>query len=543
MNRKAGRTTQGKIRRALKAAWQHHQSGRLHEAGKIYRQVLKAEPRNADALGLLGMIALQLGDSEIAADLLCRAVLLQPTNPVAHRYLGDAYLDLHRSADAEACYRSSLALKGDDADVHNRLATALQAQGRLDEAERSYRQALEYGPTLAAGVHNNLGILHALQGRPHAAAAEYRRALAIDPGLAEAHCNLGGVLHRLGETDAAITHCHAALAAKPAQARGHNTLGLIYLDEHRIGDAATNFRLALGTEPALVSARLNLALAMRADGQSLEAVQVLFDGLASQPTSIPLRQALAQSLQRVPLGNADPQKRAILASLCGDDGISPLHLTHAVANIAMAHPAFSTLLRASRAGEDLLACAPAEVCAWTQDPLLMAALPRMTLPSIELERVLTGLRRSILLRAWAHGECRMRELAVGREFLFALARNCFLTGYAFFVAEDEAKKAAAVDDRLCMEMRRPSLGAREIEDLLTLAALYRRLRLLPGTERLLDIALADWSAAFQPIVHEQLLNPLREKEISQYLATITDIKDEVSRAVRQQYEDNPYPPG
>jgi protein O-GlcNAc transferase len=211
--------------------------------------VLKAEPGNADALGLLGMIALQLGDSEIAADLLCRAVVVQPANPAAQRYLVDAYLNLGRSADAEACYRSSLA-QPDDAEVHNRLGTALRVQGRLDEAERSYRRALEYGPALAAGVHNNLGILHALQGRPHAA-AEYRRALAIDPGLAEAHCNLGGVLHCLGE-------------------------------------AIASLRGALACEPALVTAPINLALAMRAGGQPLEAVQVLFatDSQANQRASL-----------------------------------------------------------------------------------------------------------------------------------------------------------------------------------------------------------------------------------------------------------------
>jgi SAM-dependent methyltransferase len=171
----------------------------------------------------------------------------------------------------------------------------------------------------------------------------------------------------------------------------------------------------------------------------------------------------------------------------------------------------------------------------------MAALPRMTLASIELECVLTGLRRSILLRAWANGECSARELAVGREFRCALARHCFLTGYAFFVAENEAKKAADIDDRLSLDMRRPSFSASEFEDLLILAALYRPLRGLPGSERLLDRPNTDWSAAFQPIVREQLFNPRREQEIATRIATITDVKDEVSRAVRQQYEENPYP--
>ena len=59
-----------KTQQALQVAWQHYQAGRSPEAERIYRQVLNAEPRNADALGLLVMIALQVGNNGTAAELL-----------------------------------------------------------------------------------------------------------------------------------------------------------------------------------------------------------------------------------------------------------------------------------------------------------------------------------------------------------------------------------------------------------------------------------------------------------------------------------------
>ena len=39
----------------------HHQAGQLSKAEACYRQVLKADPNHADAVHLLGVIALQWG--------------------------------------------------------------------------------------------------------------------------------------------------------------------------------------------------------------------------------------------------------------------------------------------------------------------------------------------------------------------------------------------------------------------------------------------------------------------------------------------------
>jgi len=136
------------------------------------------------------------------------------------------------------------------------------------------------------------------------------------------------VLHHLGDSDAAIKYCHQALGANPSLARAHNTLGNIYLDQCRIGEAIASFRSALSFRPELTIARINLALAMRANGEEFDALQVLFDGLTAAPASIPLRRALAAALRGIPLGSTGARERAILASLCGYDGISTLHLTH-----------------------------------------------------------------------------------------------------------------------------------------------------------------------------------------------------------------------
>ena len=51
-----------------------HQAGRLAEAEGAYRRILAAEPRHADALHLLGVLAHQAGANDAAADLIGPAI-------------------------------------------------------------------------------------------------------------------------------------------------------------------------------------------------------------------------------------------------------------------------------------------------------------------------------------------------------------------------------------------------------------------------------------------------------------------------------------
>ena len=52
------------ISEALAIAVQHHQAGRLQAAEQIYRQILAAEPNQADAWHLLGVINGQTGNHQ-----------------------------------------------------------------------------------------------------------------------------------------------------------------------------------------------------------------------------------------------------------------------------------------------------------------------------------------------------------------------------------------------------------------------------------------------------------------------------------------------
>ena len=134
------------IQDALTLGSQHHNSGNLSQAEDLYRQVLQADPKQPDGLQLLGVIALQRGDAELAVDFFTR----------------------------------SLAVESGFANVHSNLGSALKKMGRIDDAMASYRNALAIDPNFI-DAHVNLGFLFKDTGKLDAAAESLRTALGLDP--------------------------------------------------------------------------------------------------------------------------------------------------------------------------------------------------------------------------------------------------------------------------------------------------------------------------------------------------------------------------
>jgi SAM-dependent methyltransferase len=302
-----------------------------------------------------------------------------------------------------------------------------------------------------------------------------------------------------------------------------------------------HFRRALSLRPDFSDAQCNLAVALQGKGCKLESLQVLFEGLASRPNNVQLRRALAEALQGVTLGTAGEKERAILLSLCNDDNISMLYLATAVISLIKNADAYAILRKAAQEKDDPFASVNPAVEAFVRDPLLLAVLPRMTIVDADLERILTHMRRCLLIRAGMTPGAVAADPSILLDFMCSLARQGFYSQYAFFADEEEARRVEMVRDAAQSALRHSVTSPRTLEWLLVIVALYDSLQHVNGCERLLELPISGWSGAFIPIVQEQLVNRRREREIAAQITAITPIKDEVSRSVRGQYEESPYP--
>jgi len=68
----------------LAAAQEHHRAGRLREAERLYRDILRRDAGNPQALQLLGVLAGQGGRFAEAAECFAKALLRAPDNAELH---------------------------------------------------------------------------------------------------------------------------------------------------------------------------------------------------------------------------------------------------------------------------------------------------------------------------------------------------------------------------------------------------------------------------------------------------------------------------
>src|SRR5215470_13557622 len=192
-----------------------HRADRLEQAEAAYRQVLTMCPAHADALHLLGIIALHMGRNDLAFDYIGRAIALHGTHQDGYSNLGHALRDFGL-------------VRPDLSDAHNNFGHLLYARGQPVEAEANCREALRLRPGTPE-AHNNLGYaLHAL-GRTSEAEACYRGALQLLPEYPEAHNNLATALIALGRPVEAEASCREALRLRPDVPEAHFTLAYALL--------------------------------------------------------------------------------------------------------------------------------------------------------------------------------------------------------------------------------------------------------------------------------------------------------------------------
>lgn len=185
-------------RSTLDSAAALHRSGRLDEAARRYADWLRRHPDDPQALTPLGVIALQRGDAQRAAELLRQSVSLRPDQPQALAMQAIAEQRVGRLDSALACFDRAVALRPGDADLHNNRGVVLRQLQRLDEAIASYDRALALQPALPQ-AHNNRG--NALQDlrRLDEAMASFDQAIVLRPQYAEAWWNKARLLILRGD--------------------------------------------------------------------------------------------------------------------------------------------------------------------------------------------------------------------------------------------------------------------------------------------------------------------------------------------------------
>ena len=465
------------------------------------------------------------------------ALVLESKNADAHYNLGNALRQQNKFDDAAVHYRQAVVLQPNFAEAHNNLGNVLRRQSKLDEAAAHFQRAVVLKPNFAE-AYVNLGNSLLDQGRAEEAASQYYRAIALNPDFAEAHSNLANVLNQQGKLDEAVIEYRRALALKPDFAEAHNNLGTAFQDQGKTAEAIGQYRRALTLAPDYADAYSNLGKALMDAGdpsQALQAIQrsikigefenskLLFvqclRSLNSIPDAVNLREHLTQALSE-PWGRPSDLARFIAIFLKCNSATSVC-----IRRVISAWP------RRLPPWEIFTPAELAEIC---DDRLLRCLLETTIVCDIEFERFLTAARHMMLEAATA--EVRSRQVEEEALPLFcAMAQQCFVNEYIFACTDHENQQA----DRLRAQLIDALASGASIPELwLVAVAAFFPLASLQGADLIVD---RPWSAPVAQLVARHLRDGEKERQLQTTVPKLTTIEDPVSLAVKQQYEESPYP--
>jgi len=268
----------------LKEAFQLHTQGRFAEAERAYADILRRQPKNFQALHLMGLLAAQQGQTQRGIKLMREALAVEPRQPLAQRDLGNAFQQANRLDEALSCYEKALALKPDMAEVYNNRGITLAALGRAAEALESYGRAVALKSDYAQ-AYNNRGTLLSGEKRQVEALADFDRAIALSRGYIKAYNNRGTALADLGRLTEALNDHDHAIALGPGEAQSHVHRASVLIRLGRAAEALESYDRAIARDSRLAEAHDGRGTALNLLRRPEEALESCDRALALSPGS------------------------------------------------------------------------------------------------------------------------------------------------------------------------------------------------------------------------------------------------------------------
>ncbi len=318
----------------------------------------------------------------------------------------------------------------------------------------------------------------------------------------------------------------ARLGKRPARRTNWMTLGTREFEAGRLLRARQFFEKAHRTEPRNAAPLVRLARTQERIGEIDAAIANLTRAVRLKPDDETATRSLSRILRIFRLDDySDLDPVGLKAALA-----APRVDRQRLSEVAIAYLRDARGLVAQTDASALVVKRTADVLA---EPLLHRALANGVNKSIDVEWLLTGLRRALLLDVPG-------ERFIDRDlfaFAVALAQQCQLNDHVFPTTPEEDERLAALE----IDWQAVKDGDADAGRDLLLHLLYAPVREVAAPH----LTPADCQK-IRPKALGEMLKPLLEAEnqraqLEQTIPTLGKIADSVSRKVAAQYQTSPYP--
>ena len=265
--------------------------GNLSLAEQTLEQVLAQSPGEVGAAVLLAQAKLTQNDLPGAEAVLKKAVQSSPKASDVSRYLAELYVFQRKFAEAEKQLRSTLEIDPKSGAALMDLSRLQLTVGRKSEAEEGFKRLTSfpgYEPVYALFLFED--------GRKDEGLRELERRFKQDPADRPARTRLVAAYRTMNRPQDAKKVLQEALKQNSRDNDALLQRGEISLAEEKYNDAEADFNQVLKALPAAAEVHFLLAKLNQARGDLLTYRQELFSALQLNPSMLPVRVELAQSL-------------------------------------------------------------------------------------------------------------------------------------------------------------------------------------------------------------------------------------------------------
>ena len=489
-----------------------HKEGKLQDAERLYRAILQAQPKHPDANHNLGVLAVAVGKPLKAIPLFKLAVEANPQIEQFWLSYLEALIKMECFGDARG-----VLLEGEKSGLSSDKLDAIKQ--RLKERESNDELKTAKGLALSAT-------------RKNLAEKKRRKKKQAQSALSAAEPSQDQLNHLLKDYQAGkLKEAEAFATLLTHQFPNHpfawKVLGIVFQQTGRLSESLAPKQKAAELSPQDAEAHSNL-------GNTLQELGRLDESISSYVRAINLKtdyddvySNLASLLKNARCSKRDQRLYPILTNLLNRGNfvrpievagaiLSLLRLDNLIEEVLLNTTALSNVKEVERAIKTL-----------AQVPLLHQLMRICPLPDLQLEALFVSMRRILLA---GHGQIEASPELI--HFLSTLSLHCFTNEYVYFESADEAQLIKALEAAIAKSIEQ---GSQPIITEPLILATYQPLHQCEWIERLQVLDQL-------PEVKARLVGePLAEKLIAQNMPALSNVNDEVSRKVREQYEENPYP--
>lgn len=317
----------------MQEAIRYAESCNWQAAENICRRIVADNPQHIDAINMLGVVAIKLGQWAQAVQMMQRLITLKSDYLNAYINLGMVLREMGDMEGAARYSRQALKIKPDSAEAFSNLGNALLGQGKPQEAVEAYEAALRINPRFRDAL-NNLNVARragglSMQPAPAPAVQPVQPAalpsadlattlqrlrdrlapanmqtdtppqagMAADARPLEQELALADRFIAGEEYERAVPVLRNLLALDQNNAAAHCNLAtaLIHLDKH--ADALPHCHRAVALSAEMPEAHNNLGLALCSTGQPEHALASYQRALELRPDFIPAMENMAIALR------------------------------------------------------------------------------------------------------------------------------------------------------------------------------------------------------------------------------------------------------